>query len=165
MSFIEFEKRDNVYAIYDWYDGIRSGVASYGNQLCYFEGQYADFNTDEKGLYYAHEWYKLSIVPLNLLEPVLEKQQLWKKYAAASKAGLIGPENHPYLSIDQRRGKQLDEVLDVALVINEMDCKIVQAKFVAVDAMVYEAGIIEYAVMWTTLLMPPSPSNKMDYGL
>lgn len=164
MRPIDVKQCDNVYAIYDWYDGIRNGVASYDNQLCYFEGQFADFNVDEKGLYYEQEWFKLSIIPSELLGTVLERQQLRKNYAAASKLGLISSETHRYLPYDQQRGEELDKSLDEVLVVDEMNYEIVQADFMAVDAVTFEAGIIESTVIWTTLLMPPSPSNKEDYN-
>lgn len=137
---------DFVYT-FDWYDGPRAGLTSYGGAYYYYESQWVDVYER------VEDWFKLCPVSVETAAAELERWQLWKTYEAAFKEGAIGQEYHPYLPADQERGKHLEQMLEKQLVIDEVSCLYARATFRPVVENVTTA---EMEVYWTPLATLPA---------
>lgn len=136
---------DFVYA-FDWYDGPRVGLTSYGGAYYYYESQWVDVYER------VEDWFKLCPVSAETAAAELERWQLWKAYEATFKEGAVGQEYHPYLLADQERGRQLERLLEKQLVIDEATCLYARAAFQpAKDS----AATAEMEVQWTLLATSP----------
>ncbi|WP_400193756.1 hypothetical protein [Hymenobacter sp. B81] len=148
---------DKVYS-FDWYDGVRGGVATYNGQPCYFESQCVDIYSQ------GVDWFKLSPISEEVFKQEIEQWALWRKYEAAFHAGQIGIEQHPFLPEDRERGEELKKQLEYQLVINEQNFMIAQAEFLALDEQIQQAEGAELEVRWTILVAPPSASWRASYN-
>ncbi|OON69048.1 hypothetical protein [Hymenobacter sp. CRA2] len=149
---------DRLYS-FDWYDGIRGGVATYNGQPCYFESQCVDIFTQ------GVDWFKLSPISNEAFEQEIEQWTLWRKYDAAFRAGLVGAEHHPFLPEDGEKGEELQRRLNHQLVIDENNVLIAQAEFFGLDEQIKQADEAELEVRWTILSAPPSASWRTSYDI
>jgi hypothetical protein len=149
---------DKVYS-FDWYDGVRSGVATYNGLPCYFESQCVDIYTE------GVDWFKLSLISKEAFEQEIEQWALWRKYEAAFRVGQIGTEHHPFLPEDRERGNELKRQLEHQLVIDENNILIAQAEFLGLDEQIKQADGAEFEVRWTILPAPPSASWRTSYDV
>lgn len=139
---------DYVYT-YEWYDGPRSGVASYQGQPYYYESQWADvYNREE-------DWFKLSPIRSSVFEQEIERWELWRNWKAAYDAGLAGIESHPYLPADRARGEALSQLLDSVLQLDDTNFLTAQAKFIPASLEQCQQLKISMFVQWTALAVPP----------
>jgi hypothetical protein len=135
---------EKVYS-YDWYDGLRSGVADFNGHPYYFESQWEDLNTDES------DSFKLSPISTDLLSIVIECWRLWKKLEESYKQGLPSQETHPFLPSDAVGGKKLDQVLKSELKLDETNYIRVKADFVPAKEQMYRSNGIDFLVKWSIL--------------
>jgi hypothetical protein len=149
---------DKVYS-YEWYDGPRSGVATYNGQPHYFESQWADVGSQEQ------DWYELIPITRELFECELEVWELWRKYYTAYTAGTVGMDYHPFLPGDQARGNELQQIINSQPVEEGKYDLIAKAKFSSSNEQTTEYGMVAMLVEWETHTTPPSPSRKKDYGV
>jgi len=149
---------DFVYS-FDWYDGPRSGIATYNGRPHYFESQWADIDHVDE------DWFKLSPVSQEVFELELEREHLWSKYATANKLGTVGAEHHPFLPVDRQRGEELIQILEKVLRIDEAYHLIGKAEFIAIDELTRQANRAEMIVNWIILPSAPSDSKRVEYNL
>ncbi|MET4106586.1 hypothetical protein [Hymenobacter sp. UYP22] len=149
---------DKVYS-FDWYDGVRGGVATYNGQPCYFESQCVDIFTD------GTDWFKLSPISEAAFEQNKEQWALWRIYDAAFQAGQIGIEHHPFLPENRERGEELQQQLEHQLIIDDNNFMIAQAEFLGLDKQMQRMDRAEMEVRWNILLAPPSASWRAGYDV
>lgn len=147
---------DKVYS-FDWYDGIRSGVATYDGQPHYFESQCVDIFTDDV------DWFELSPITEAAFEQEKEQWALWCKFNESFHAGQIDIEHHPFLPEDRTRGEELQR--EHQLEIDERNFLIAQAEFFGLDEQIKRVDGVELEVRWTILSAPPSASWRTSYDI
>ena len=141
MSTYEKEGFEKVYS-YDWYDGLRSGVADFNGQPYYFESQWENLNN------LGPDSFKLSPISNDLLSIVIDDWQLWKKLEEAYEQGLAPQETHPFLPADATEGQKLDQILKDELRIDETNVVKARADFVAVKG---QPSGTDFLVKWTII--------------
>lgn len=92
---------ERVYAVHDWYDGPRSGVADYCGAPHIFKSIFNEANDDWS------EYYALAAIDLELLKLVLEDWEIWLRWRAAFHAGTTKIDTHPALPEDRKRHDEL----------------------------------------------------------
>jgi hypothetical protein len=126
-----------VYAITDWYDGARKGVADLNGQPHYFENYW-----DEKDDLWS-DVFLLRSLEADTFALFMEDWEIWLRWEKAFKEGKTPLETHPCLPEDKARHDELKFILDQRLITCfETDIK-ANAEFVYGE---------DTKVNWTVLL-------------
>jgi hypothetical protein len=103
--------RETVHAVYDYFDGPRSGVADFEGAPHFFEC--VDDATDDHV-----EEFVLTPLPAEVLPFVVEDWEIWLRWRAAHDAEKTTVDTHPALPEDRSRHQQLREILRPHLATN-----------------------------------------------
>jgi len=119
---------DRVYAVDEYYDGPRTGIADYGSAPHYFRSVYLDsqeWNPDE-------DRFELSPISAAAVAWELEDHELWSRWNAAYRAGTLTDEcPERVLPQDEPRHRELRQLLEPHLRIDPANCVLARAEFVA----------------------------------
>ncbi len=96
---------ETVHAVWDFYDGPRTGIADYRGQPHYFSCQW-DAIADDYGSIYA-----LSPIDSNTFDLVVEQWAIWRKWELAFNAGQVSSDSHPGLGGRDYRYDELQVIL------------------------------------------------------
>lgn len=100
---------ERVYTMPDYYDGPRTGIASFGGEPHLYTSPF-DFWTDE-----YEDLYELRPVDEETLRLALEDWDIWIRWEDAYKAGLVDIATHPALPADRARHDEIEPVLAARL--------------------------------------------------
>ena len=114
---------DTVHAIWDFYDGPRTGVASFRGQPHYFSCQW-----DEAADDYSNT-YSLSPIDADTFALVLQQWTIWQKWEVAFHTGQVSSESHPGLGGRDLRYDQLQALLQARIDALPASSSSVQAQF------------------------------------
>ena len=114
---------ERVYAIWDFYDGIRSGVADYERSPHYFEQEWNRENDD-----YA-ETFTLKSIDEDTLALVLEQWDIFRTWEGALQRGEVPPDTHPGLPGKRARYAELEAALNSRIAAQQPSPARVYAKF------------------------------------
>lgn len=103
----EFE---NVYAITDWYDGARKGVADLNGQPHYFENCWLE---DKQ---FWSDIFLLRLIDDETFALFIEDWEIWLRWEKAFKDEKTSQETHPCLPEDKQRHIELKSILDQRLI-------------------------------------------------
>ena len=111
VTALEWEK---VHAVHDYYDCPRSGIADY-------HGVPHAYNCEWDKT--ADDWsrvFRLSPINDEQLAAVKEEWSIWQRYLAKYHTGSLQPDDkHPALAVDWERHKQLWDLFNAAVKVDE----------------------------------------------
>jgi hypothetical protein len=98
---------ERVYAVWDYYDGILTGVADYGGVPHYFQRDWNPKESDELPI------FELTPIEPAMFELVQEQWQIFRTWELAAAYGEVSHDTHPGLPGQHERYAELEEVLQV----------------------------------------------------
>jgi len=104
---------ERVYAIWEFYDGIRTGVADFGGQPHYFEQEWSAQQQD-----YLPTFVLKPITPATLAE-VLEQWQIFRSWEFTFHRGEAEANTHPGLPGQNARYAELEATIKAKLAESE----------------------------------------------
>ena len=135
---------DTVHAIWDFYDGPRTGVADFHGQPHYFSCQWDDAEDD-----YSNT-YSLSPIDADTFALVLQKRAIWQEWEVAFHAGQVSSESHPGLGGRDLRYDQLQVLLQARIGALPAPSFLVQAQFYSASADRLPIGVMRaLLVQWS----------------
>jgi hypothetical protein len=114
---------ERVYAVWEYYDGIRSGVADFRGEPHYFEQPWSEQLDD-----YLPTFLLKAISQSTLIE-VLEQAQIFRDWEAAFHRGEVEQDTHPGLPGQNPRYAELEATLKAKLAEPDLVCKHAQGLF------------------------------------
>jgi hypothetical protein len=102
-------KAEQVYTIEDWYDGIIAAVVDCNGRYHYCCGYWDDAQDCFSNIFL--------LIPIDdeTFGLAIEHWQIWLRWNAAYKAGLVTAETHPALPAERERYEELSLLLDERL--------------------------------------------------
>ena len=97
---------ERVIAVWNWYDGPRTGVADYDGRPHHFSCEF-----DEQEDEYSND-YLLRPLDERALALVHERQTIWQQWQLAFRRGEVTQQTHPALPGQNPRFVELHEILD-----------------------------------------------------
>lgn len=135
---------DTVHAIWDFYDGPRTGVASFHGQPHYFSCQWDDAADD-----YSNT-YSLSPIDADTFVLVLQQWAIWQEWEVAFHAGQVSSESHPGLGGRDLRYDQLQVLLQTRIDALPASSSLAQAQFYPAPADRLPIGVMRtLLVQWS----------------
>jgi hypothetical protein len=101
---------ERVYAVWDYYDGIRSGIADYLGKPHYFEQDWDTCGWDEYPLTFL-----LKPITQVILADALEQWEIFCRWEEEFHRGEVSPDSHPHLPGQDARYQELEERLQAAI--------------------------------------------------
>ena len=105
------ESYESVLAVWDYYDGPRSGIAMYRDAPHVFRSLGLDEESDS-----TDDVFLLQPIEPDTLALALEDWHIWVRWRAANLAGEAPPGSHPALPVDRSRHEVLRSLLADRLV-------------------------------------------------
>lgn len=112
-----------VIALYEYYDGPRSGVAMCRGELHVFESEFSEAEDD-----YTDRFFLMKIEP-ELLPLIKEGWEIWLRWCQAFHRGEVAIETHPALEQDRSRHEALQIALGDRLKIVTAGTRVMRAEF------------------------------------
>jgi len=109
MSSAEYEK---IYTVFDFYDGIRTGIADFNGAHHYYERP-----SDEAQGDWA-DYFLLKPIDEETFQLAMEDWAIWQRWYAASLARETTVDTHPALPEDRARHDEIQAILKRRLVVN-----------------------------------------------
>lgn len=146
---------ENVYTVFDYWDGPRRGLADYGGKPHLYQCVF-----DEA----ADDWsdvFLLRAVDAHVFEMAMEGWQIWLRWRRAFHEGQTTMETHPALPQDRQRHQELKAVLDKKLMVDAATADVeAKAEFRPQNAnLVRRPGSLEPRVVRWTPTTKPEPSD------
>jgi hypothetical protein len=114
---------ENVYTVFDFYDGVRSGIADFNGSPYYYECPFDEVENDWADYFILHR------IDEETFRLAMEQWAIWQRWYEACQAGRTTHETHPALPEDRGRYTEIEGILVQSLVVNpELDIK-AQAEF------------------------------------
>jgi hypothetical protein len=114
---------ERVHAVFDYYDGPRHGVADFHGRphtfLCEFDNDLRDWS----------EFYHLKALTDEQFRLVMTDWEIWTRWLAAHKAGLVDVATHPALPGDATLHEQIETAVNDALSVDTTTAKMVFPTF------------------------------------
>ncbi|HYC88130.1 MAG TPA: hypothetical protein VEO54_02875 [Thermoanaerobaculia bacterium] len=111
-----------VHAVFDYYDGVRGGVADFQGRPHAFRRE-----LDEQ----SHDWsnfYRLKPLAEEELRTVMADWSIWTRWLTAYRAGRTGADTHPALPEDRPAHEQIADAVAAAMSVDE-NSRVVWGKF------------------------------------
>lgn len=112
-----------VIALYDYYDGPRSGVALCGGEPHVFESEFSEADDG-----YTDRFYVMKIEPA-LLPLIQEGWEIWLRWCHAFHRGEAALETHPALEQDRSRSDEIQAAIGDRLIVMRDRSRTLQATF------------------------------------
>jgi hypothetical protein len=109
MSLSEYEK---IYAVFDYYDGIRTGIADFKGAHHYYERPFDEARGDWA------DYFLLKPIDEETFRLALEDWAIWQRWYAACQARETTVDTHPALPEDRARHEEIQAILKRRLVVN-----------------------------------------------
>jgi hypothetical protein len=103
---------EKIYTVFDFYDGIRSGVADFGGVPHYYECAIDAAKQD------FADYFLLRPIDEETFRLVMEDWEIWQRWYAASQAGETSVDTHPALPEDHPRHIEIQKILADRLVVS-----------------------------------------------
>jgi len=114
---------ERVHAVFDYFDGPRSGVADFHGLPHAFAGKFDDDLQDWS------EFYHLKPLTEEQFRLVMTDWQIWTRWLAANKAGDAGLDTHPALPSDKALHDQIAPAVEAALTVDVASSRVVWPTF------------------------------------
>ena len=109
MSSAGFE---NIYAVINFWDGIRSGIADFNGSAHYYECPFDEAKDDWA------DYFLLRPIDEETFRLAMEDWAIWQRWYAASQAKETTVDTHPALPEDRARHDEIQAILKQRLVVN-----------------------------------------------
>jgi hypothetical protein len=107
------EKFETVYTVTEYYDGPREGIADFGGRPHFYQSNFGNFDTDDKG-----DIFFLQPVDAYTLQLAIEDWNIWLRWQEAYNAGLTDLSTHPALPDERTRHEELLIELELRLIVD-----------------------------------------------
>jgi hypothetical protein len=135
---------ENVYAVWDYWNGVRSGFADFCGAPHYFEAEWSDADDD-----YLPS-FSLKRVDRHTMELVLEAWQVFRTWEIAFHRGMVPLNTHPALSGQNGRAAELSTEIVRILKTSEVAASGVLGTFEPIERQQELPPRVsrEYRVVW-----------------
>jgi len=115
MSFLEYE---DIHTVFDYYDGIRTGIANFHGVPHYYERPFDEALNDWA------DYFLLKPIDQETFRLAMEDWAIWQQWYVAWQTGKTPSETHPALPEDRARHDQIQSVVVQHFVVNaDVDMK------------------------------------------
>jgi len=135
-------EQEAVFAVTDYWDGPREGVANFKGEPHSFQCIFDESADDWTNRFLLHS---IDAVTFQL---VLEAWQIWERWRDAFDAQQVGHETHPCLPEDRERHEAIWQILEPQLRIDPLNDRLAEGKFEVIGPGGQLSNQRRYTVTW-----------------
>ncbi len=134
---------ERVFAIFDYQDGPRSGIANYHGEPYFFDSGF-----DEVRDRFSDIFSLIHLEP-DVFEAAMENWRIFLRWRAAFDAGKVNRDTHPALREDRAKYEETRQILDHALSAGKNESIRVTGEFDPVGDSIPRDVLTPWQVKWT----------------